>query len=262
MFLCGAAVADDLRTDADRRRRLFASGLMEPTDRNRRAWDEVHRRRARAMQGQLGLPAAVRAALGDLDGTPRAAPAVRRPASRRPSSRSSARSSPASTSRARRSRSRASAGPTSPGSRPTSTICRRSCGAAASTSSTPATACSSGCSTSTRGPAGSRRRCAAAATSSSTRSIPSRCASTRACAGARTTSTRSCTSTSGWSHFELGGAPASEEKVERFWRLGQVVSAIARSGLVVTQLEEYPEHAWRHLPSRVPGSFILLARKP
>jgi SAM-dependent methyltransferase len=65
----------------------------------------------------------------------------------------------------------------------------------------------------------------------------------------------------GWTHFELGGAPASEEKVERFWRLGQVVSAVARSGLVVKQLEEYPEHAWRHLPSRVPGSFILFARK-
>lgn len=65
----------------------------------------------------------------------------------------------------------------------------------------------------------------------------------------------------GWSHFDLGGAPATEEKVERFWRLGQVVSAVARSGLVVGQLEEYPEHAWRHLPSRVPGSFILLARK-
>ena len=41
---------------------------MEPTDRNRRAWDEVHRRRTVAMQGRLGLPAAVRAALGDLTG--------------------------------------------------------------------------------------------------------------------------------------------------------------------------------------------------
>src|SRR6266550_850090 len=39
---------------------------MEPTERNRRAWDEVHRRRTDAMQGQLGLPETVRAALGDL----------------------------------------------------------------------------------------------------------------------------------------------------------------------------------------------------
>jgi SAM-dependent methyltransferase len=67
----------------------------------------------------------------------------------------------------------------------------------------------------------------------------------------------------GWSHFELQGAPATEEKHERFWRLGQVVSAIARTGLVVRQLEEYPgQSSWRKLPSKVPGSFILLARRP
>src|SRR6266542_3576077 len=50
----------------------FAQGtarcVMEPTERNRRAWDEVHRRRAQAMAGGLGLPAVVRAALGDLMG--------------------------------------------------------------------------------------------------------------------------------------------------------------------------------------------------
>ena len=46
----------------------------------------------------------------------------------------------------------------------------------------------------------------------------------------------------GWSHFELKGPPATEEKVERFWRLGQVVTALARAGLVVRQLEEYPGH--------------------
>lgn len=66
----------------------------------------------------------------------------------------------------------------------------------------------------------------------------------------------------GWSHFELQGAPAQEDKVERFWRLGQVVTALARVGLRIQQLEEYPEHAWRRLPSKVPGSFILFARKP
>ncbi len=66
----------------------------------------------------------------------------------------------------------------------------------------------------------------------------------------------------GWSHFDLEGAPATEEKHERFWRLGQVVTAIARAGLVVRQLEEYPGQAsWRRLPSKVPGTFILLAQK-
>ena len=67
----------------------------------------------------------------------------------------------------------------------------------------------------------------------------------------------------GWSHFELEGDAATEEKHERFWRLGQVVTAVARAGLVVRQLEEYPgQSSWRKLPSRVPGSFVLLARKP
>jgi len=67
----------------------------------------------------------------------------------------------------------------------------------------------------------------------------------------------------GWSHFELPGAPAEEEKVERFWRLGQVVSAVARAGLVVRQLEEYPGgSAGRRLSPRLPGKYTLLARKP
>jgi len=66
----------------------------------------------------------------------------------------------------------------------------------------------------------------------------------------------------GWSHFELPGPPATEEKVERFWRLGQVVTALASAGLAVRQLEEYPgTSSWRRLPSRVPGSYILFARK-
>jgi hypothetical protein len=67
----------------------------------------------------------------------------------------------------------------------------------------------------------------------------------------------------GWSHFELKGPPATEEKVERFWRLGQVVTALARAGLVLRQLEEYPgTTSWRGHPSRVPGSYIVSARKP
>ncbi|MFN2468473.1 MAG: class I SAM-dependent methyltransferase [Gaiellaceae bacterium] len=41
---------------------------MEPTDHNRRAWDEVHRGRARSMRGELGIPDRVRVRLGDVSG--------------------------------------------------------------------------------------------------------------------------------------------------------------------------------------------------
>src|ERR1044072_6395856 len=41
---------------------------MDATDKNRTAWDEVHKRRAVAMRGELGLPPIVRGALGDLNG--------------------------------------------------------------------------------------------------------------------------------------------------------------------------------------------------
>ena len=39
---------------------------MEPTEHNRRAFDEIHRRRAEALAGDRGLPAQVRRALADL----------------------------------------------------------------------------------------------------------------------------------------------------------------------------------------------------
>jgi SAM-dependent methyltransferase len=41
---------------------------MEPTDQNRKAWDEVHRQRAETMAGQLGIPEQIRALLPDVDG--------------------------------------------------------------------------------------------------------------------------------------------------------------------------------------------------
>jgi SAM-dependent methyltransferase len=40
---------------------------MEPTDHNRRAWDEIHRQRAQGLSGERGLPKQVRSALADLD---------------------------------------------------------------------------------------------------------------------------------------------------------------------------------------------------
>jgi predicted TPR repeat methyltransferase len=39
---------------------------MEPTEHNRRAWDEIHRQRAEALAGERGLPSQVRHALADL----------------------------------------------------------------------------------------------------------------------------------------------------------------------------------------------------
>jgi SAM-dependent methyltransferase len=41
---------------------------MEPTDQNRKAWDEIHRRRTAAMEGQLGIPAQIRELLPDVAG--------------------------------------------------------------------------------------------------------------------------------------------------------------------------------------------------
>lgn len=41
---------------------------MEPTDHNRRAWDEIHRQRENALAGDRGLPQQVRHALADLKG--------------------------------------------------------------------------------------------------------------------------------------------------------------------------------------------------
>lgn len=55
------------------------------------------------------------------------------------------------------------------------------------------------------------------------------------------------------SYFENGG----------FWRLGEIVSAVAGAGLVVGRLEELPavEQERRHDP-RVPADFFLIATKP
>jgi ubiquinone/menaquinone biosynthesis C-methylase UbiE len=39
---------------------------MEPTEHNRRAWDEIHRLRTQALAGERGLPSQVRRALRDL----------------------------------------------------------------------------------------------------------------------------------------------------------------------------------------------------
>ena len=50
----------------------------------------------------------------------------------------------------------------------------------------------------------------------------------------------------------------------RLWRLGQVVTSLARAGLVVRALEEYPAQTTglRRQDSRLPGEFLLHAVKP
>ena len=46
------------------------------------------------------------------------------------------------------------------------------------------------------------------------------------------------------------------------WRLGQVVGAVGRAGLRIHALEEYPgDAAWRRHDRRLPGSFLLYARR-
>lgn len=66
----------------------------------------------------------------------------------------------------------------------------------------------------------------------------------------------------GWEHFRLPGPEATERKHERFWQLGQIVTAVASAGLVVVQLDELPsDRHWRRQDPRVPGEFVLLAAK-
>ena len=67
----------------------------------------------------------------------------------------------------------------------------------------------------------------------------------------------------GRQRFELSRSPAEERTVERFWRLGQIITAVARSGLLLRSLEEFPEFdPWRHHDRRIPGDFVLIADKP
>ena len=58
---------DDPRPDADRRRRLLAQGLMEPTDHNRRAFDDAHRTSENVLQVP-GMPDRIRERLQGASG--------------------------------------------------------------------------------------------------------------------------------------------------------------------------------------------------
>jgi ubiquinone/menaquinone biosynthesis C-methylase UbiE len=59
------------------------------------------------------------------------------------------------------------------------------------------------------------------------------------------------------------GWETTDEQRERLWQLGQIVTAIADAGLVVTRLDEVPSDRRRQRQDpRVPGEFLLLALKP
>jgi len=70
----------------------------------------------------------------------------------------------------------------------------------------------------------------------------------------------------GWYHFQ-GGEDAQEVKYEFAWPIGDVVTALARTGLVIESLEEIPGGPeWRlqydqGFMGRLPGQYILMARK-
>jgi SAM-dependent methyltransferase len=68
--------------------------------------------------------------------------------------------------------------------------------------------------------------------------------------------------TSGWEHFELPGPKATEQKHERHWQLGQIVEAVTGAGLAITRLVEFQTlYKWLQRDRRVPWEFALLAEK-
>ncbi len=72
---------------------------------------------------------------------------------------------------------------------------------------------------------------------------------------------------SGWRHF-AGAENAAEPRWEFHWTLGDIVTSVARAGLRIESLQEFPSTAsWRFsddLPTirRLLGSFLLVASKP
>jgi SAM-dependent methyltransferase len=69
--------------------------------------------------------------------------------------------------------------------------------------------------------------------------------------------------TTDWTHFEVSGPAAREEKYERYWRLEQIIAAITGAGLRLTRLAEF-QTLYRGIQRdrRVPWDFALIAEKP
>lgn len=69
--------------------------------------------------------------------------------------------------------------------------------------------------------------------------------------------------TTGWSHFELSGSPATEQKHEHHWRFDHVCDAILGAGLQISRLVEFQTlYTWMQRDRRVPWEFALIAEKP
>ena len=67
---------------------------------------------------------------------------------------------------------------------------------------------------------------------------------------------------SGREHFELPGQPATEQKLERHWQLGQIVEAVTGAGFQITHLAEFQTlYKWIQRDRRVPWEFALVAEK-
>jgi hypothetical protein len=68
----------------------------------------------------------------------------------------------------------------------------------------------------------------------------------------------------GWRH-SAGGEQAQATKAEFQWPLGDIVTALARAGMRIERLEEFPaKQGWRFGDQadqvrRLPGSFLLVA---
>jgi SAM-dependent methyltransferase len=57
--------------------------------------------------------------------------------------------------------------------------------------------------------------------------------------------------------------PEPDPEQERRWRLGQIVTGVAEAGLLIRSLEEFVSlYRWRDHDRRVPGQFVLIAEKP
>ena len=68
--------------------------------------------------------------------------------------------------------------------------------------------------------------------------------------------------TSGLEHFELPGQPATEEKRERHWQLGQIVEALTGARLHITHFAEFQTlYKWLQRDRRIPWDFALIAEK-
>jgi SAM-dependent methyltransferase len=68
--------------------------------------------------------------------------------------------------------------------------------------------------------------------------------------------------TSGSEHVDLPGPPATEPKHERHWQLAQIINSVTTAGLQITQFAEFQTlYKWLQRDRRVPWDFALLAVK-